>query len=196
MSFSSQLPALPPAIQGVEYRAIAGFPEFPGYAVGSDGSVWSAHTWRGSKGWRELKPWPSGVRRLYLTITLHIREGGRCKGYPRLVHRLVLEAFVGPCPEGMECRHFPDRNPRNNRRENLRWGTPVENAHDQVVHGTKADQSGENSSAARLTWEQVRDIRKKKTDLMRQLATDYGVSERQIYSIWRNTKWIDEEGIK
>jgi hypothetical protein len=32
------------------------------------------------------------------------------------VHRLVLAAFVGPCPPGMEACHFPDRDPMNCRR--------------------------------------------------------------------------------
>lgn len=36
------------------------------------------------------------------------------------VHRLVLETFVGPCPDGMECDHS-DRNRRNNALTNLRW---------------------------------------------------------------------------
>jgi hypothetical protein len=51
------------------------------------------------------------------------------------IHTLVLEAFVGPCPEGMECRHL-DGNPSNNHLKNLRWGTYQENADDRIRHGT------------------------------------------------------------
>jgi len=43
-------------------------------------------------------------------------------------------AFVGPCPEGMECRHL-DGNPGNNNLENLAWGTREENMKDRVDHG-------------------------------------------------------------
>lgn len=52
----------------------------------------------------------------------------------KLVHRLVLEAFVGPCPEGMETCH---RNgvKTDNRVENLYWGTSSENNDDIVRHG-------------------------------------------------------------
>lgn len=50
-------------------------------------------------------------------------------------HTLVLEAFVGPRPEGMMCRHL-DGDPLNNRLENLRWGTREENAQDSIRHGT------------------------------------------------------------
>lgn len=52
----------------------------------------------------------------------------------RAVHRLVLEAFVGPCPEGMEGCH-EDGDPTNNRLENLRWGTHSSNMLDRVRHG-------------------------------------------------------------
>lgn len=51
-----------------------------------------------------------------------------------LIHRLVLEAFLGPCPEGMEACHWDD-NPRNNRLSNLRWDTRAENMRDQVRNG-------------------------------------------------------------
>lgn len=50
------------------------------------------------------------------------------------VHRLVLEAFVGPCPEGSEALHHDDV-PTNNHLSNLRWGTRSENAQDRVRNG-------------------------------------------------------------
>lgn len=43
------------------------------------------------------------------------------------IARLVCEAFHGPPTEGRtDCMHL-DENPRNNRPENLRWGTRKEN---------------------------------------------------------------------
>ena len=53
----------------------------------------------------------------------------------KYVHRLVLEAFVGPCPEGMEACHN-DGNPSNNHVNNLRWDTQSENMNDRVKHGS------------------------------------------------------------
>ena len=50
------------------------------------------------------------------------------------VHRLVLEAFVGPCPPGMEACHWDD-DPLNNRLDNLRWGSRSENMYDRVRNG-------------------------------------------------------------
>lgn len=52
-------------------------------------------------------------------------------------HRLVLEAFVGPCPDGMECCHN-DSDPGNNRVENLRWDTRSSNTLDAVARRTNS----------------------------------------------------------
>lgn len=51
-----------------------------------------------------------------------------------LVHRLVMEAFIGPCPDGMECCHN-DGNSLNNWLVNLRWDTKQANAVDRVRDG-------------------------------------------------------------
>jgi HNH endonuclease/NUMOD4 motif len=52
----------------------------------------------------------------------------------RLVHQLVMEAFVGPRPEGLEVRHL-DGHHRNNQLANLEYGTHAENMRDRVRHG-------------------------------------------------------------
>lgn len=53
------------------------------------------------------------------------------------VHALVLEAFVGPRPDGFHGCHN-DGDPTNNRLVNLRWDTPSANRLDSVRHGTHA----------------------------------------------------------
>lgn len=53
----------------------------------------------------------------------------------KYIHRAVLEAFVGPCPPGMQCRHL-NGDAGDNRLENLAWGTPSEDNYDRVRHGT------------------------------------------------------------
>jgi len=60
--------------------------------------------------------------------------GSRPDRAHKLVHRLVLEAFAGPCPDGMEACHG-DGDPTNNRRLNLRWDTRSSNQLDTVRHG-------------------------------------------------------------
>lgn len=68
-----------------------------------------------------------------------VKDGRRAL---HLVPRLILEAFVGPCPEGMECCHHDD-NPENNRIENLRWDTRSANRYDRVRNGRDQNASKE-----------------------------------------------------
>lgn len=60
-------------------------------------------------------------------------EGGRA--IFTTAHVLVMAAFVGPRPDGMDIRHL-DGDPSNNRLSNLAYGTRAENARDMLRHGT------------------------------------------------------------
>lgn len=112
------------------FRSLA-FLGYPDYKVGDDGFVRSRinNRW-GSGQWRILKGAKS--KNGYLCVTL---RNGKTK-YRDLVHRIVLLAFVGPCPPGQETRHFPDSDRTNNRLSNLQWGTRDEQTVDRIVHGT------------------------------------------------------------
>lgn len=68
----------------------------------------------------------------YLRVSLWDGSGKEKK---RQVHGLVLSAFVGPRPEGMDCCHN-NGNPSDNRIENLRWDTRKNNMADAKAHGT------------------------------------------------------------
>ena len=75
------------------------------------------------------------VRNSYVYVSLRKQgDGGKAKSLT--VHSLVLEAFVGPRPEGSQECHFPDRNKLNNNLSNLRWDTPSGNSLDRKEHGT------------------------------------------------------------
>lgn len=112
------------------WRPIAGYED--SYEVSDLGSVRSldrvdsnGHQWSG----RTLKLSPVSARG-YRKISLY-RDG---RPSQKLVHRLVLEAFVGPCPEGMEGCHN-DGDTTNNVLANLRWDTHSANNFDIVEHG-------------------------------------------------------------
>lgn len=64
----------------------------------------------------------------------HTVQLGRGNSH-RPVHRLVLEAFVGPCPEGMTVGRHLDDDPNNNHISNLAWGTVSDNSKDKVRNG-------------------------------------------------------------
>lgn len=102
------------------------------YEVSDRGNVRSLDrvTDRGRR-WKGRVMTPSPMRNGYMTVTLW-RDG---RQRSRLVHRLVLDAFVGKAPEGHEALHANgDRG--DNRLANLSWGTHSENQLDQVSHGT------------------------------------------------------------
>lgn len=69
----------------------------------------------------------------HLQVNLHEGEVHASKK----VHQLVLLAFVGPMPEGMQVRHLNGA-PADNRLSNLKYGTNTENARDAINHGTQA----------------------------------------------------------
>ncbi len=72
------------------------------------------------------------------------------------VHRLVMLAFVGPCPDGCEVLHG-DGDRSNNRLENLRYGTASDNEKDKHKHGTVM--LGAAHPHSKLTAEDVLDMR-------------------------------------
>jgi hypothetical protein len=71
-----------------------------------------------------------------------------------LVHRAVLTAFVGECPEGHEGAHN-DGNPENNRLLNLRWDTHSGNQKDMARHGRQY-----TGGASKLSQDQAQEIRR------------------------------------
>lgn len=105
---------------GGEWRPV---PEFPKFWVSSAGVVIG----------------PSGRVRKPVVANKHghqgivLYDGG--KHYHRYIHRMVMEAFVGPRPDGMEVRHL-NGDPSDNRLDNLVYGTHAENMQDAIAHGT------------------------------------------------------------
>lgn len=106
-----------------------------------------------------------------------------------LVHRLVLEAFVGVCPNGYQCRHL-DGDPSNCHISNLCWGTTKENDSDKDVHGTRP--RGENHKRSKLKDRDIIDIRRKYSTgklTAEELRIKYKMSLAQIYNIINRTNW-------
>jgi HNH endonuclease len=164
------------------YREIPGH---PGYRVSREGEVQSC--WaktvppRVSDAWHTLKPIPRGKG--YPTVNL----GGGPRKVARLIHQLVLEAFVGPRPPGLVCCHS-DGDRTNNRMDNLRWDSYLANSEDMLRHGTRLMGSRAN---AKLTEEQVMDIRRLRAQCtsVRELADRYGVTTQNIEAVVYRRTW-------
>jgi hypothetical protein len=92
-------------------------PSYPGWFVTKDGRIWSSRT-RG----RWIHPYRHNLGYLYTKY----HEGHRLKSVG--VHRVIADAFLGPCPDGYEVNH-KDRDKTNNSRENLEYVTRRQNMH-------------------------------------------------------------------
>jgi hypothetical protein len=159
--------------------------------------------------WVEIKGWPK-----YSISNLGNAKGPRSnlkpligrKGYFRIcmhqdgskryatIHSLVLESFVGPRPNGAECRHINGIN-TDNRLCNLQWGTSSENYEDKRKHGTA--QVGELHGMSKLTIAQVLEIRsarmatKSRVWGAKILARKFGVSRSAVECAANGRNWND-----
>lgn len=133
---------------------------------------------------RPIKPKKGPKKYPYLSVYLYSMGLRRSAA----VHTLVLEAFVGPCPAGMQCRHL-NGDSMDNRLENLAWGTLAENTEDKRRHGTI--QNGEGNAAAKLTDRQVLQIRADHAggESVRAIADRTGVPRSTVSHIVRRYSW-------
>ena len=133
---------------------------------------------------RILTPW--GLERGYPRVTLAKAEAHQ----NFWVHVLVLLAFKGKRPRGMQARHLNGTS-TDNRLANLVWGTPTENYADMRLHGTAA--RGERHGSAKLSEADVRQIRNapKKFGAITALARKLGVCRATITKIRSGERWRD-----
>lgn len=158
-------------------KAIPGYPQ---YGASGSGEIWSCRRYGQ---WRRLKPFKTSQGRL--VVSVWDLSGERRVSF---VHRLVLTAFAGPCPDSMECCHN-DGNPANNRPENLRWDTRTGNMADTLKHGTR--NSGGRNGQAKLGADEVRVIRErvKSGESQRSVARSVGVSQSLVSHIVNKKNW-------
>ena len=119
-----------------------------------------------------------------------IGEGGH-RGKSLYAHRLAYELFVGPIPEGMRVLHHCD-NPGCVNPQHLFLGTQADNLEDMTMKGRRA--RGEHQGAAKLTQEQVQEIRERYQAHSSEfgstaLGRRYGVSHSIILGIVKGQRW-------
>lgn len=131
----------------------------------------------------------TGYREVVLTGPDGVKSSHR-------VHKLVLLAFVGPAPVGLECNH-KNGVKTDNRLENLEWVTRSEqHLHRVHVLGSDAlsctNQSGEKNRSAKLTQSEVDDIRSMAATgrlYHREIAKMFGVNRQAIGKIVNHDRW-------
>jgi HNH endonuclease/NUMOD4 motif len=118
------------------------------------------------------------------------RKGtGRLPKKMTLVHRAVLEAFVGPPPTSTSvCRHRNDV-PNDNRLENLEWGTKSDNAKDALRNGRwpinedagRAVLSNKDVTMIRTYYDRMYDLNT--------IAAAFKISASHVYGIGKRRFW-------
>ena len=100
----------------------------------------------------------------------------------KLAHRASYARFVGPIPKGKQVCHKCDNPPCCNP-DHLFLASQRENLWDMVSKGR------DSKPGARLTPEQVTEIRTRKTRGPTRLAREYGVSISHIHRILKHEAW-------
>jgi len=117
---------------------------------------------------------------------------------PHFRHTLVLMAFVGPRPSGMECNH-KNGIKHDNRLENLEWVTPQYNAmHRLYVLGIGPGYpQGTACPGAKLNADAVKKIvqQRKSGRSYSSLGREYGVKPNTIKSVCLGISWSRETGL-
>jgi len=162
------------------------------HLVSDEGRVKRPGRWVNNNGGRSWLPdliligTPVNKKTAHLQVRL--TDNGRQKMV--LVHRIMLEAHVGPCPPGVESIHRNDV-ADDNRLENLRWGTHTENAQDMIRNGHLVFTEGEDQWCAKLTRDDVLAIRaaSENHDKQRDIAARFNVSQTTVWRIVNRKSW-------
>lgn len=129
---------------------------------------------------QQINAWGYPIVKLY-------RHAG--KGRNTNVAHIVIEAFVGSRPDGMEVCHG-DGYPANSALTNLRYDTPVGNQADRVRHGTH--NRGSRHPRAKLCEDDVIQIRMMVRDGMAPtwaIAEAFGIAASGVSNIVAGRTW-------
>lgn len=189
-----QVFGLPPEVAPVPD---AGEPErwlpVPGYRLYHVSDLGRVRSFHGGKGGGKrgglLNPTPRKGPIDYLCVALY-EDGKRSH---RLVHQLVMEAFVGPRPEGLEVCHGPGGH-HDNRLVNLSYASSAKNAEDKRRDGTLI--FGEGIVGSRLTEQVVIECRRRYAagETTTALAAEFGVNAGTMGEAVTGDSWAHLPG--
>lgn len=116
----------------------------------------------------------------YTRFALYSRDGVNA-------HKLVMRAFRGPCPDGLEACHN-DGNRGNSRLDNLRYDTHTANMADAIRHGNTLP--GERNPYSKLTVDAVLAIRALRgTESPAITAARFGITDGHVSNINAGRRW-------
>ncbi len=177
MNILSAKPKLPPRcriIPGYEYYCVSDVGDVYGCKAGGHRVIFVE--------WRKIALFTTATINgsSYKRVTVALSRNNVCRH--KIVARLVLQAFVGPCPEGMQCCHN-DSNSLNNKLSNLRWDTVNNNVKDRIRDG---------KGGTKLTPSKVLEIRRLSSNNVSaaKIAKLFNISACHVSDIKNGKTWF------
>lgn len=115
-------------------------------------------------------------------------------GQRKLAHRWALQLATDQESAGLNALHSCD-NPACVNPRHLRWGTQLENINDRVNRCRNGAALGEANGSAKLTDQQVREIRNDWRP-SRVISAEYGVSQTMVCKIRTGKAWSHVEELE
>lgn len=166
------------------WKAIVGYPH---YEVSNIGRVRSSKSGKLKLLKQAEKKDKHRKKPVYLRVSLRSPTG---EAKNKRIHRLVLEAFVGPAPSDKPYGCHIDGNSMNNWLLNLKWDSAKNNEADKDEHGTKL--IGTAVANSKLNPAAVRRIRRSNTAdsaVFKKLMSDLGVARSTILDVIKGRTW-------
>jgi hypothetical protein len=155
------------------------------YEASNLGKIRSAGIRNKGKILREYIDSPADIN--YNFVEVHINN----KKWMKRIHRLVAEVFCEN-PENYPIVMHLDNDRRNNKADNLQWGTLKMNSQQMIRDGRGNKSKGSKHYFSKLTEEQVVEIREKyipRKYTLQKLAKEYNVSFGLIGHVIKNRNW-------
>lgn len=161
-------------IHEIEWRPLVGYEDK--FLISNRGFIFNTHT----KKIIATRKDPQGYIQADLTYNREQKTNR--------IHRLVALTFI-PNPDSKPAVNHKDGDKNNNCLENLEWVTNKENTTHAYQKGLLKN-TGENNTQAKLTNQQVLEIRELKGKLSQsKIGHLYGISQTTVGLIHRNKTW-------
>ena len=174
-------------LQGTEtWKPVVGYETV--YEVSSWGRLRRLITVKGYK----AGDFVHGAKRTDGYVNVMLCKGG--KATARLMHQIVMDAFIGPCPVGKEINHrHPDGDKTRNWLSNLEYTTSPANNRDQIERRPSNYSRGDAHPRAKLTEAQIPSIKERirNGESNTSIAESFGVTSGTISAIASGKTWRD-----
>lgn len=190
-----------PQEDGEIWKEIEGYEGY--YMISSHGRVWSksrstSYTKKGRESFKyqpgtlmvfkEARVSKDNPRKTIPYLFVHLSSGNKAKSAK--IHRLVAKHFI-PNPHNLPIVMHLDDDPKNNRVDNLKWGTQIENIQDMDSKGRRSVHKGSRNGRASIDENTVLNIKQMILDgySNSDISDITNISKQIVSKIKTNRSW-------